>query len=77
MPPHDDECGSARARLRGQVKITITTENGTLGADVVGSGSGPDAWVNQEVGPGIFQGLGYGAYMWLNPSSSPGSFGPL
>jgi RHS repeat-associated protein len=61
----------------GQVQITITSENGTIGAEVVGSGSGPKAALNQEVGPAIFQAMGYGAYMWLNPSGAPGSFGPM
>ncbi len=51
----------------GQVVITITENNGAVGAQVVGSGYGPNAELNQMLGPVIFTGLGFGAYQTMNP----------
>lgn len=51
----------------GQVEISITEMNGAVGAEVVGSGYGPNAFWNQLFGPPIFEGLGFGAYLRLNP----------
>jgi len=51
----------------GQVVITITGNNGAVGAQVVGSGVGPETTLNQILGPVIFTGLGFGASQTLNP----------
>jgi len=40
----------------GQVVIPITGNNGAVGAQVVGSGGGPDTTLNQILGPVIFTG---------------------
>ena len=45
----------------GSVNISIQTRNGVVGAQVVGTGLGPNPVMNQLMGPVIFEGLGFGA----------------
>jgi uncharacterized protein RhaS with RHS repeats len=58
----------------GQVVITVVQNNGVVSANVVGTGYGPNATLNQWVGPPIFAALGFGAYLTLNPQT--GTTGP-
>jgi hypothetical protein len=45
----------------GSVTISILQENGVIGAQVVGTGLGPNPIMNQLMGPAIFETLGFGA----------------
>jgi len=45
----------------GSVNISIQARNGVVGAQVVGTGLGPNPIMNQLMGPVIFEGLGFGA----------------
>lgn len=40
-----------------------------MGAEVVGSGYGSKALINQILGPVIFEGLGFAAYLRINPQA--------
>lgn len=45
----------------GSVTISILQKNGVVGAQVVGTGLGPNPVTNQLMGPEIFEALGFGA----------------
>ena len=45
----------------GSVTISILQENGVIGAQIVGTGLGPNPVTNQLMGPVIFEGLGFRA----------------
>jgi hypothetical protein len=57
----------------GQVVISFSTENSVTSVNIVGSGIGPNAELNQILGPEIFTGLAMGAFYYLNPGMSGGS----
>jgi hypothetical protein len=57
----------------GQVVISFSTENSVTSVNIVGSGIGPNAEINQILGPEIFTGLAMGAFYYLNPGMSGGS----
>jgi len=59
----------------GSVTITITTTNGVVGADIVGTGVGPNAELNQLLGPEIFRALGATAEFVLNHDAIDNSIG--
>lgn len=63
--------------IRQQTKGTdlfssITDQNGAVGAQFVGAGNGPNATLNQYIGPVIFSALGVAGYINLNPSVGTG-----
>jgi hypothetical protein len=45
----------------GSVNISIVDKNGVVGAQIIGTGLGPNPILNQIMGPMIFEGLGFGA----------------
>ena len=45
----------------GSVTISIQQRNGMVGAQIVGTGLGPNPIMNQLMGPAIFEALGFGA----------------
>jgi hypothetical protein len=51
---------------------SITDQNGAVGAQFVGAGNGPNATLNQYIGPVIFSALGVAGYINLNPSVGTG-----
>lgn len=56
----------------GSLVISITDQNGVVGAQFVGAGNGPNATLNQYIGPVIFSALGVAGYINLNPSVGAG-----
>jgi hypothetical protein len=54
----------------GQVTISIINDSGAVGAQIVGSGIGPNAELNQIMGPAIFTALGFAVSQTLNPPVS-------
>jgi hypothetical protein len=57
----------------GQVQMSFSSSNGVTSVNIVGSGFGPNAGLNQFFGPEIFTGLGMAAFYYLNPGVSGGS----
>lgn len=55
-------------RFGGAVTISIVRRNGVVSAQIVGAGVGPNPIQNQIFGPMIFEGLGFAAYLNLNPN---------
>jgi RHS repeat-associated protein len=52
----------------GTVVISVGSSDGVVSVDIVGAGVGPRAEWNQVLGPIIFSGLAYAAYLNLHPS---------
>lgn len=59
-------------RFGGSVTISIVQNNGVVSAQIVGSGTGTSPIQNQILGPAIFEGLGFAAYLSLNPEVGTG-----